>query len=91
MTINDVVRNRRHKIGYTQGDVERLTGISHQAYGCFERNVYSLSADRFVAICKLLRLKMSDFENCELRFSRKHNPGRSPKDRPKISPYNSNN
>lgn len=77
----DVVRIRRHEIGYSQMDVERIVVISHQTYSNFENGKHGISADRFVAICKLFRLKMSDFYDCELKFSKLNHKERLPSDK----------
>lgn len=79
MKISDIVRNRRNEIGYTQRDVvNSINCVSMEAYGEFERGNITLSADRFIAICKVLRLNLTDFEDCELHFGKRSSPDTKP-------------
>lgn len=63
--IGNIFKTYRKKEGITQEDVCKYVGISIGHYSNIERNSKIPSVDVFFKICKILKINLNVFEDCD--------------------------
>lgn len=62
-TIGEIFKKGRIKKGITQEEISKMIGIDRARYANYERNYRIPDAITFVKICKILKIKISDFKD----------------------------
>ncbi len=67
----EVIKSKREVLKYSQAEIAAKLGIQQSQYGKLENGKSEMTLEKFVEICNILNLKISDFDNEKLGESHK--------------------